>query len=197
MLFMHQNQTQNISYNVSVAMTYHIRSDMEFVTKPQTFQASSSSEAVALKQHQTQDNSLWTNFRKEKNSMPQMAETENVPTYCLSAQHTERKGDHPTSDSDSRPAYMSGTEHHSVCQASWPVAVYDHPQERHNYLVSLKIYLFNVFKCFASMYMHHLCACRSQKRMSNPQDLELRMAVSHHAGARNQTGVSCKSNKYF
>lgn len=49
MLSTHQKQTQNISYNVHMAVIYHTRPGMEFVTKTQTSKISSSSKVVALK----------------------------------------------------------------------------------------------------------------------------------------------------
>jgi hypothetical protein len=46
------------------------------------------------------------------------------------------------------------------------------------------------------MYVCALHACSAnggQKRASDPLELELKMAVSHHVGAENQIRVLCKS----
>jgi hypothetical protein len=48
--------------------------------------------------------------------------------------------------------------------------------------------LFYVIKCFTYMLHGSTCvpdALGGQKRASNPLELELRMAVSHHVGAGN------------
>jgi hypothetical protein len=46
------------------------------------------------------------------------------------------------------------------------------------------------------MYAHHVHAVPSEpEQESDSLELELKMIVSHHVGAGNQTQVFCKSNK--
>jgi hypothetical protein len=49
---------------------------------------------------------------------------------------------------------------------------------------------------YVGMYVHYICTCPSQERISEPLGLELQIVVSHHMGAGNLTWLLCKSNKY-
>lgn len=64
------------------------------------------------------------------------------------------------------------------------------------------IYLFifyYVYKCFAYKHLraeHVYGAQKSQKKGSDPLELELHMAINHHVSAENQTWVVNKNNQY-
>ena len=59
------------------------------------------------------------------------------------------------------------------------------------------LFLFCMYECIASLHvgMPVLCnACRGQKEVLDPLELELWMVVSCHVGAGNRTQVLCKSS---
>lgn len=74
MLSTHQIQTQNFLYKVRMAVIYHLRPGMAFITKTQTSKVSSFSEVDALKQNQTQEIS----GEKRIPAIPQMPKTGNT-----------------------------------------------------------------------------------------------------------------------
>lgn len=50
----------------------------------------------------------------------------------------------------------------------------------------LLIYLFLICECFACLYVYALCtctSCRSQRRISDPLELDLQKVVSHQVDA--------------
>lgn len=55
------------------------------------------------------------------------------------------------------------------------------------------LFVFYVYECFACIYYMsttHMCsACRGQKRVLDPLELQLQIFVDHHMGAGNQTWV--------
>lgn len=116
MLSTHQIQTQNFLYKVCMAVTYHLRPGMAFITKTQTSTVSSFSEVDALKQNQTQEIS---GEKRTEFLLFLRCQKQRTPMYCIQficPNACEGEGAHPVSDS--RPAC-------SVGWAAWPLA-YDH-----------------------------------------------------------------------
>lgn len=46
------------------------------------------------------------------------------------------------------------------------------------------------------LYVHHVLSSQGQKRVLDPQELQLLMTVKYQLSAGNQTLVLCKSNKH-
>lgn len=55
----------------------------------------------------------------------------------------------------------------------------------------------NVLLAYNMYTKYVLGTQRSQKKASDPQELEFQIIVSHHVGTENQTQVLWKSNKCF
>lgn len=54
------------------------------------------------------------------------------------------------------------------------------------YLVSGRLFIC-LFGCFVGISVHHMhVCCRSQKKLTDPLQLELQMIVNHDVGAGNQ-----------